>query len=62
MKVLDEYDTSPTVKKMIFGTLRHVHNNTTPSVQEYDYVDFGGGITVRSIMEDQADIGWTNFL
>ena len=61
-KVLDDHDTSPALKKMILGGLKLVHNATTPSVQEYGYVDFGGGITIRNIIEDQTDIGWTNFL
>ena len=61
-RLMNTYDISSMIKKMILGTLRHVHNNTTPSVQEYGYLDFGGGITVQSIMEYQANIGWTNFL
>ena len=60
-KVLEDLDISPTLKKMIIGSLRHVHNGTTPSVQSFGYGNFGGGITIRSIMEDQADIEWTNF-
>ena len=34
----------------------------TPSAQSFGYANFGGGITIRSIIEDQVDIGWTNFL
>ena len=48
--------------KMIIGSLRHIHNGTTPSVQLFGYANFGGGITIRGTNEYQADIGWTNFL
>ena len=61
-KLLKDLDISPTLEKMIIGGLRHVHNATTPSVQSFGYGNFGNGITIRGIMEDQADIGWTNFL
>ena len=61
-KVLEELDTLPTLTKMIIRSLRCVHNGTTPSVQSFSYANFGDGITIRGIIEDQADIGWTNFL
>lgn len=61
-KVLEDLDTSPMLTKVIIGSLRHVHNGTTPSTQSFGYANFGGGITTRSIIEDQADIGWINFL
>ena len=61
-KVLKDLDTSPALEKTIIGGLRHAHNGTTPSVREYGYVDFWGGITLRNIIEDLANIGWTNFL
>ena len=47
---------------MIIGSLRYIHNGTTPSAQSFDYVNFGGDITIKYIIEDQDDIGWTNFL
>ena len=61
-KLLKDLNISPTLEKMIIGGLKHVHNGTTPSVQSFGYGNFGSGITVRGIMEDQADIGWTKFL
>ena len=61
-KVLEDLDTSPTLTKMIIRSLRHVQNSTDPATQSFGYANFGGGITTRSIFEDQADIGWTNFL
>ena len=61
-KVLGDLDTLPTLTKMIIGSLRQVRNGTTLSVQSFGYANFGGGITIRGIIEDQADIGWTNFL
>ena len=48
--------------KTIIGSLRHVYNDTTPSVHFFGHMYFGGGISLRSIIVDQADIGWTNFL
>ena len=62
MKVLEDLNTSPTLTKMIIRSLRHVHNGTIPSAPSFGYANFGGGITIRGIIEDQADIGWTNFL
>ena len=61
-KDLKDLDTSPTLSTAIIGCLYHTHNGTTPSVREYGHVDFGGGITLRKIIEDQTSIGWTNFL
>lgn len=61
-KLLKDLTTSPTLEKTIIGGFRHAHNRTIPSVREYGYVDFGSGITVRNIIEDQTNIGWTNFL
>ena len=62
LKLLDDLDTSPELKTMIVGGLRHAPNSTTPTSQSFGYTNFGGGITTRSIFEDQADIRWTNFL
>ena len=61
-KELKDLETSPAIAKAIIGCCNHTHNGTTPSVREYGHVDFGGGITLRNIIEDQAKIGWTNFL
>ena len=61
-KVLEDLNTSPTLTKMIIGSLGHIHNDTTPSVKSFGYANFGGGITTRGIIEDQIEIGWTNFL
>ena len=61
-KLLDDLDTSPYLKKMIIKSFRHAQNGTTPTAQSFGYANFGGGITTRSIFEDQADIRWTNFL
>ena len=55
--VLKDLDTSPALTKTIIGGLRHAHNSTTPSVREYGYVDFGGGITLGNIIEDQTNLG-----
>jgi len=61
-KLLKDLDTSPALEKTIIGGLTHAHNGTTPSVREYDYVDFGDGITLRNIIENQTNIRSTNFL
>jgi len=61
-KELEDLETAPMITKTIIGRLRNVHNDTTPSIYSFGNSDFGGGITIRSIIEDQADIGWTNFL
>ena len=61
-KLLKDLDTAPTLEKMIIGSLRHVHNGTTPYVESFGHGNFGGGIRIRGIMEDQANIGWINFL
>ena len=61
-KELKDLDTSPAIATAIIGCCNHAHNGTTPSVREYGHVDFGGGITVRNIIENQTSIGWTNFL
>ena len=61
-KELKDLNTSPAIAKAIIGCYNHTHNGTTPSVREYGHVDFGGEITLRSIIEDQASIGWTNIL
>ena len=61
-KELEDLETAPMTTQTIVGSLRHVHNDNTPSVYLFGNSDFGGGITIRGIMEDQADIGWTNFL
>ena len=61
-KDLKDLDTSPALAKTIIGGLNHAHNSTTPSVREYGHFDFGGGLTLRKIIEDQTSIGWTNFL
>ena len=50
------------ITKTIIGSLRHVHNGTTPSVYSFGKADFGDDITIRSSMEDQTDISWTKFL
>ena len=61
-KDLKDLETSLAIARAIIGCCNHAQNGTTPSVREYRHVDFGGGITLRNIIEDQASIGWTNFL
>ena len=61
-KMLDEYDTASSLKPMIIGTIRHVQSGTTPTGRSFGHAIFGGSLTTRSILEDQASIGWTNFL
>ena len=61
-KDLKDLDTSPDLAEAIITGLNHAHNSTTTSAQEYGHFDFGGGITLRKIIEDQTSIGWTNFL
>ena len=61
-KELKDLETSPEIAKAIISCCNHAQNGTIPSTREYGHVDFGGGITLRNIIEDQASIGWTNFL
>ena len=61
-KEMEYLETAPIITRTIIGSLRHVHNGTNPSVYSFGDSAFGGGITIRGIIEDQADIGWTNFL
>ena len=60
-KVLEDLNMSPTLTKMIIGSLNYVHDGTTPSIQSFGIAHFEGGITIRGIIRDQADIRWTNF-
>ena len=41
-KVLEDLDTSQTLTKMITGSLRHVHNGTTPYAQSFGYATLVG--------------------
>ena len=61
-KELKALDTSPDLAEAIINGLNHAHNSTTPTTRETGRVNFGGGITLRKIIEDQTAIGWTNFL
>ena len=61
-KLMDNLDNIPDLTTMIIGCIRHVQNGTTPTARSVGYVNFGSGITTRSIFEDQMEIGWTNFL
>ena len=61
-KMLEELGPAPILTKVITGCLRHVYNGTTPSVNSFGQTYFGGSISPRGIMKDQADIGWSNFL
>ena len=51
-KLLMDLDTALTLEKTIIGSLRHVHNGTTPFVQSFGHGNFEGSITIRGIMED----------
>ena len=61
-KEMKDLETSPKIAKAIISCCNHAQNGTIPSTREYGHVNFGGGITLRNIIEDQASIGWTNFL
>ena len=61
-KNLDDLEIAPIITTTIIGSLRHFYNDTNPSVYSFDHVDFGGDISCRGFIEDQADISWTNFL
>ena len=61
-KELKDLDTSLDLARAIIKGLNHAHNSTTPTIRETSIVNFGGGITLRKIIEDQTSIGWTNFL
>ena len=51
-----DLEASTAIAKAIIGCCNHAQNGTTPSVREYRHVDFGGGITLKNIIEDQASI------
>ena len=44
------------ITQTIIRSLRYIHNNATPSVYSFCNYGFGGGITIRGIIEDQADM------
>ena len=56
-KELEGLKIAPSITRTIIRSLRHVYNDTTPSISASGNSDFGGGITIRCVMEDQADIG-----
>ena len=61
-KELKDLETSLAIAKAIIGCCNHAHIGTNSSVREYGHADFGGGITLRNIIEYQTSIGWTNLL
>ena len=61
-KKMENLDTVPIITRTILRGLRHVHNGTTPVPYSCGDFAFGGGITISGLMQDQADIGWINFL
>ena len=61
-KMLEELRTASILTTAIISSLRHVYNGTTPSVYSFGQPYFGGSISLRGIIEDQADMGWTNVL
>ena len=61
-KMMEELDTTPALKPMITGIIRHVQKRTTHTARSFDLANFGGNLTTISLFKDQAEIGWTNFL
>ena len=61
-KLMKDVDTTPDLKSMITGIIRHVQNGTTPNAWSFGYTNFGSGITTRTIFMNQAEIGLTNLL
>ena len=59
--MLEELGTAPTLTTVIIGSIKHVYNGTTPTVNSFGQTHFGGSISRRGIIEDQFNIGWTNF-
>ena len=55
-KMLEELGTAQILTTTIIGSLRHVYNGTTPSVHSFGQTYFGGNISLRGIIEDQANI------
>lgn len=54
---MEDLETAPIITRIIVGSLRHVHSGTTPVVYSFGDSAFRGGITIRDMIEDQADIG-----
>ena len=59
---MEDLDTPPIITRTIIRGLRYVHNGTTPAPYSFGDFAFGGAITFSGVIEDQADIGWINFL
>ena len=61
-QLLEEKDTAPALQRAIIGSMKGVwdRNHLYPST--YWQAQFGRSFSLQSIVSDQVDIGWINFL
>ena len=60
-KIMEEQETASEIQREITGNLMGMRTGNQPHTHSFDRAHFGRGLSLRSILCDQADLGWINF-
>ena len=60
-KIMEENETAPNKERAIIGSMNGVQSGNHPHPSTFERAHFGRGLSLQSILSDQADTGWINF-
>ena len=60
-KIMEEKETAPKIQQAIIVSMKCVQRGNHPYPSTFGRAHFGRGLSLQSILSDQADIGWINF-
>ena len=61
-QLLEDKDIAPALQRAIIGSMKGARSGTHPHPSTYGRAQFGCGLSLQSIVSDQVDIRWINFL
>ena len=61
VKIMEEMETAPEIHRVIVRNLMGMRSGHQPRPSTFGRAHFGRGLSLQSILGDQADLGWINF-
>ena len=59
---MEEKETAPKIQRAIIGSMKGARNGNHPHPFAFGHAQFGQGLSLQSILSDQADIGCIKLL
>ena len=60
-KIMEDKETAPDIQRAIIGSMNVVKRDNNPHPLSFGHAHFGRGLSLQSILSDEAEIGWINY-